>query len=730
MQAEFLSGYGIAMRLTIDVVQDRAAGTSTLKITTLELKSTDGNNHYGQYITGMIYLNDTPFARCSIMPYGGCQINALADRYTAGGDYVWSPEFWENPELTVPHWATGVCSVSIHADVSVASGSSEHLGAINETVTVDLPTIEPVKAAKIRVGEAELGKPVALTLEGTDDRAKYTVTWSCGDQSGTVAKDQTAAQYTVTLPEALKAASKDGKTVAVTFKAVTKKGTQTVGQSTVTVNATMPVTEINAGQVVAEDATTGEEMTVRIVGADSRVRYTVQMIVGNRTETLATETAARTIKYTPPDELAAQFPKAQRQEVTIRGIASDGDKEIGRQDKKIWLTAGTGTWVELGEITAEDVSSLRRSISSLIRGKSELRISAPVTAKYGATITEKQITIAFYEGATIKKAATDATFILDAVGNAEVTVSVKDSRGAGAVVTIMRGIYVRDYDKPTVRISRAYRCKQNGTADAQGDYARVVFSAKAITTTDLITEQQSIRYSIDMRKYGDPSGTVTSITAYDSQLTVTNGSVVVRLPTSEAYIAQITGQDKYDSGASTWVSIPAKYALMDFDRDNKAVGIGRKADTPNTLGIGMDMSMGGKKIQQVAAPTEDTDAATKAYVDGGGSASYAVFAPVGTAQNYGVYGIGVANNATDFMFNMPLTVPLKKAGRIEATGEFRVHLGVNGAFVNLPVTSISVRELYTTSVSLVAKTSGMTTGCVGMLTSNNDRGTKIEIFEA
>ena len=85
--------------------------------------------------------------------------------------------------------------------------------------------------------------------------------------------------------------------------------------------------------------------------------------------------------------------------------------------------------------------------------------------------------------------------------------------------------------------------------------------------------------------------------------------------TDSAYQVQLTVSDSFNTVSGGISLLPAAFALLDFDRTNKAVGICQRAGTAGTLSVGLPIKMGTNRITDMGAPTDAADAATKGYVD-------------------------------------------------------------------------------------------------------------------
>ena len=154
-----------------------------------------------------------------------------------------------------------------------------------------------------------------------------------------------------------------------------------------------------------------------------------------------------------------------------------------------------------------------------------------------------------------------------------------------------------------------YLCDGGAHAAADGALAKAELSC-AVTA---LSGQNTAACVLKYRVRGTDSWTEKTVTA--------PGGTVFPADTGSDYQALLTASDRFTAVSSGILTLPAAFALLDFDRKNKAVGIGQRAGTGSTISLGLPVKMGGNRITDIGAPTDSTDAATKGYADAAAGAS-------------------------------------------------------------------------------------------------------------
>ena len=355
--------------------------------------------------------------------------------------------------------------------------------------------------------------------------------------------------------------------------------------------ATIPMASaISAGAV-----SLGDPMTISLTKAAAGLTDTVTWQCGTQSGTIAENSAGTSFSWTPPVSLASQAPSGTSVSITLTTATKNGDTSAG--SSSITVSCPIPASVKpTASLMVSDETGYLASFGSYIRSQSKARVTTTAAGVYGSVITGISVTCG-----TLTGSGESAVFALPNAGTVSVSVTVTDSRGRTAAVS--GEIYVADYSPPVPGITALYRCDASGNAAADGAWAKAELSC-AITS---LSGQNTAACVIKYRVRGTESWTEKAVTA--------PGSTVFPADTGSDYQALLTVSDSFTAVSSDILTLPAAFALLDFDRKNKAVGIGQRAGTANTLSVGLPVKMGANRIMDLDYPADTADAATKGYVD-------------------------------------------------------------------------------------------------------------------
>lgn len=168
-------------------------------------------------------------------------------------------------------------------------------------------------------------------------------------------------------------------------------------------------------------------------------------------------------------------------------------------------------------------------------------------------------------------------------------VYVTDSRGRQKILNlgvINSDLFV-DYTEPTVNITDAYRCDENGDASEEGAYGAVIFNAAC--GHDVSAALAKANYSVWYRKANTNDAWVYVIKHdLDGKKTVDNYKAIIKLDPNFKYQIAISIIDGIvPRKLSNTVNILAITAFIEFDKDNNSIGLGGLASGTNTLTIAL-----------------------------------------------------------------------------------------------------------------------------------------------
>lgn len=355
-------------------------------------------------------------------------------------------------------------------------------------------------------------------------------------------------------------------------------------------------------QLEAEDGTLGQPLTIRITREASGFTDTLSWHCGSLEGTIAEKTEQTELEWTPPIELAEQQTQDTKVSIVLTVTTYRGDTQVGTREKEVichipedvvpillvWVSDKTGIW--------QEYNAYVQSISKII-------VQSTAEGIYGSTIQDIQVRCGKMTGS-----GDQVVFAMDDCGSIPITVTATDSRGR--IARHEKTIQVQPYQKPSVTIREAFRCDEQGEPQPDGEYLKVVFDAEANKDYNKLI----FYYGVCTVHNGEEQRKVTLL-EYLSQSSVQGGSFIMSAGQDTAYECQVIVQDDYNKVTSQTALVNVAFVLMDLCRSTKAVGIGMRAKNPQKLSIGVDTDMNECAIGNMADPTKEQDAATKAYVD-------------------------------------------------------------------------------------------------------------------
>lgn len=355
----------------------------------------------------------------------------------------------------------------------------------------------------------------------------------------------------------------------------------------------------------------GQEMTITITRAAEGFVDTVTWSCGSQSGTIAEQTALTQLQWTPPLELAAQAPEATQAAVVLTVTSFLNGTQVGSKDTTVQCAIPESIVPTLS-VTVEDRIGYLAKFGGYVQNQSQARVVTQAAGVYGSAI--KSISA---KCGALSASGADVSFALGQSGSVPITVTVTDSRGRSA--SFDTSITVLPYRLPQVTIREAYRCDETGQQQPDGQWLKVVFDG---SVTALAGNGATYRGICTVHN-GDTTRTVL-LSDYTGQQTVNQGSFLLTAGVDTAYDCRVSVQDDFHTVTSVDMLVSVAFALMDFCRDTRAVGIGMRAKNPGKLSIGLNTDMDEHSIGNLADPQEAQDAATKAYVDRNAGTPYPV----------------------------------------------------------------------------------------------------------
>lgn len=492
-----ISGPSFVARVSYTVTQNIEKNRSSVRVTKVEIRSF-ADIHLNCFLKGTISVNGTQTTQLLLTATEYCAVH-VSQSYTGGEAGEGSTGF-KTKSLTVNHDDDGTAKIKIYANLEVIYNSAQLDYGINKTVSVNLPRIPRV--SELTAASVELGQEMAIQIKRASSLFTDTVSWSCGEASGTIAEKTDGENLNWTVPLTLASQAPNGTTVGITLTLQTYTGSTLVGS---------------------------RELEVRCGVPESLV------------PTLTVEIS----------------------------------------DKLGYLEQYGG----------------------YVQSQSMARLRTQAQGVYGSTIQRVWVSCGRLSGT-----GEDLSFALEESGEIAITVTVTDSRGRTA--SEQTSITVLPYKKPSVTITQGFRCDENGNQQPDGEWMKLTFDAE-VTALPGNTAAYTGKCTVHA---GEQTRSV-SLTDYEGQLSVAGGSFLLSAGIDTAYDCVVSVQDGFQTVDSEPVLISVAFALLDLCRDTKAIGIGMRATSGETLSIGLKTDMTEHTIENLADPEQSQDAATKAYVD-------------------------------------------------------------------------------------------------------------------
>ena len=333
----------------------------------------------------------------------------------------------------------------------------------------------------------------------------------------------------------------------------------------------------------------GDEISIHMNRKSSNFTHTVRYAFGSKSGTIATGVGTGTT-WTIPNSFMDLLPVATSGSGTIYVDTYNGSTLVGT--KYCGFTAKIRDSVKPGvSFNLEDISGVGDIYGSPVKGLSKIKVTVTATPAYSSPVTSCTISAngSSYSGTT---ATTD---YLRTSGSSKVTATVKDKRGRSNSVSY--DMNVQNYNAPSVSALAVHRCNADGTANDQGGYVEVTFSA-AVSSMD---SKNTALYKLKYKKSSATSYTTITLSDLSNKFSVSNYSYIIEADTNSSYDVEITVQDRHKT-ASRSTSASTAFTLMNFNPQGNGIGIGQVCEKENTVQCSLDFEVKGKSIIDTVYP--------------------------------------------------------------------------------------------------------------------------------
>lgn len=345
----------------------------------------------------------------------------------------------------------------------------------------------------------------------------------------------------------------------------------------------------------------GEPVRLQLTRAAADFRDSIFWKCGEAQGVVTEKTQETQLSWTPPISLAEQQTAGTAVSVTFTVQTFCGEEPVGTSATALNLEIPADIVPTL-TVTVEDSLGYSGQYGGYIQGQSRALVKSQAQGSCGASIRDIAVQCGGLTGT-----GAQCGFTLERSGDVEIAVTATDSRGRST--RVVQYITVLPYEIPRVQITGAFRCGADGAAQPDGTWLCLQFGARVTPVSG-----GSAAYQAVCREHGGGQTRSVPLPDYAGLFEVA-GTVVLPAGADSGYDCAISVTDSFVTVASPNAFVPVAFALLDFSRTEKAVGIGMRAIKKETLSVGLQLDMAEHGIRNLADPTEAQDAATKAYVD-------------------------------------------------------------------------------------------------------------------
>ena len=312
----------MAVSISIGITQNSqsiANNTSnvTVKVTA---KWTYGSWNATGECTGSITIAGTKYS------FSGIKFNT--GQTTSGSQVIMTKT------VNVSHNSDGKKTLSCSA--SFVTGVSS--GTVTASASKTLTTI-PRKSTLSVASSGTLGSSLSLAVTRKATSMTHTITYTCGNASGTICTKSSSTSLSWTPPYSLAKQNAGGSSVSVKLTITTYSGSTNIGSNSYTVSCGVPSSTLSAS-----NGTLGTAQSLSISRKSSSFTHTITYKCGTASGTITSKTTDTSVSWTPPWSLAVQAAGKSSVSVTLT-IATylDGVKFGASKTKAISCTINSST---------------------------------------------------------------------------------------------------------------------------------------------------------------------------------------------------------------------------------------------------------------------------------------------------------------------------------------------------------------------------------------------------
>lgn len=248
----------------------------------------------------------------------------------------------------------------------------------------------------------------------------------------------------------------------------------------------------------------------------------------------------------------------------------NGNTEIGNVYSSITANVPSSAKPSIS-FKLSDKNGYSSTYGGYIQNNSILHVESSASAKNEATV--KTITVkAKINGSTLTYYGSSVDISLPYTGTWSISVTATDSRGK-STTAVTQTITVLAYSPPTITKLSTRRTDASGNATSNGSYLQVIFSATAIS----LSNKNTLSYTIKYKKKKEKTFTSVTLSAYQNNFSVSNGTYIFKAETASGYDVQLVLKDGFNTVvAQTDGSSVSK--VFSFFKNGLGIAFGKVAE--------------------------------------------------------------------------------------------------------------------------------------------------------
>ena len=326
----------------------------------------------------------------------------------------------------------------------------------------------------------------------------------------------------------------------------------------------------------APSGTLGEELTISVKKNNTRFTHTITYTLGNRVETLCQKASDTTIKWTPPIDLASQFPNSPSGVGRISIETFDGNTSLGSNAYNLTLSVPKTMIPIIDDVYITDSKGFASALGGYVKGKSGVHVNITARGVYGSTITDYETV---FQGITYPgQYVYTNTIKNDPSGIYTISCRVKDSRGQYSETHIFE-IPVLEYYPPAIDLLKVSRCDAtNGTFTRYNPQGQNFAIEYACRFADLNGEP--VDYIIEYKKTTE----TTYQRKYVAQTLNKGGTIVISADPYSTYNIRFTISDYFEGATKETIGYSAR-RVFDIWKSKFSIAFGKVCELENAFEV-------------------------------------------------------------------------------------------------------------------------------------------------